>query len=52
MFFAMNQPQGNVGMLLKKHVHHWEHSIIPASTADVVRLSGNLQTPFKNFKTG
>jgi hypothetical protein len=50
-FFAMNQPQGNVGMLFKKHVVHWEHSIIPSAATDIGRFIGNLQTPFKNFKT-
>jgi hypothetical protein len=39
-------------MLLKKHVDHWEHSIVPASVTDVGRFIGNMQTPFKNFKTG
>jgi hypothetical protein len=51
-YFAMNQPQGTVGLLLKKHAEHWEHSIVPASATDVGRFIGNLQTPFKNFKTG
>jgi hypothetical protein len=51
-FFAMNQPPGTVGVLLKKHVEHWEPSIVPVSVSDVGRFIGNLQTPFKNFKTG
>jgi len=50
VFFAMNQPPGTVGTLLKKHVEHWEHSIVPASVMDVGRFIGNLQTPFKDFK--
>jgi hypothetical protein len=49
-FFVMNQPPGTVGTLLKRHVDHWEHSIVPPFVTDVGRFIGNLQTLSRTSK--
>ena len=49
-FFVFNREAVSIERLLAHKKQNWDHNIVPANGIDVNRLTGALQTTFKNYK--